>query len=114
MAPVIDPIACSNNETASWYPITLEKARGFFHYQMATTPVTDSRLQAKLHTEHVPSIHTSLHFDQLDHHVLYSVSVAPGIVNMDNMDLLMATAPPVTLPPPDPQISECNVSLHCH
>ena len=104
MAPLVDPITHSDNEPASWHPISLEEARGFFQYQVTTIPVTDSRLQAKMHTESVPSTQTSIRFGKQDPHVSYTVSVALGTVSVNNMDLLMANAPPVTLAPP--QISE--------
>ena len=107
MAPVIDPITRSDDGTVitvSWQPISLEEARGFFQYQVTATPVTDSRLKAKMHTENVPSTQTSIRFDKLDPHMSYTVIV--GVVNVHSMDL-MATAPPVTVSPPQGLFQLC-------
>ena len=83
--------------TISWQPITLEQARGFFIYRVTLTPAVSNKRQAVIPTD-VPRNQTSVAVGNLDPGVEYAVSV--GVVNVNNMELMGPTRPPLTVTTP--------------
>ena len=79
--------------TVSWGRITLEQARGFFQYRVTLTPLTSNTRQAVTLTKAIPSDQTSVIFQDLDPSVQYIISV--GVVNINNMDLVISAPPRV-------------------
>ena len=96
VAPEVTSITRSDDGTVitvAWQRITLEQARGFFQYRVTLTPLTSNTRQAVALTKTIPSDQTSVIFQDLDPSVQYIVSV--GVVNINNMDLVISAPPRV-------------------
>ena len=86
----------------TWDLLTLEEARGFFHYRITLSASTDRRRQSNVLTFDVPFNVTSYNVTGLDPQLTYLLSVGAAVYNESAPNGISdgPTSPPVSVGSP--------------